>query len=262
MDRDNKVELTYTLAERLIDEDLTFNSFPVRGKCPVDRVSSWIQAFKRVNAPSLKQLDEGIVAQLSRLKAKDIGRNGCWFLATRADDWFNHFVSIQFLKPTERVDTEHYDGGASVLHMGLSLWGRRQVFLHLAAPAENRDKASSSDGNPNSLSFEWQETNQRPGSVYLGNFSAVKHQVKHEGAYDSNEMYHSSRGGIFKVAVMIRTSCFSAARARATSSPAGPKIVNTTVCKAIHHALISGRLRLPRLSECLAHHASSAAAST
>ncbi len=60
-------------------------------------------------------------------------------------EWFNQFVSIQFMRPNARDDVRHFDGGASILHMGLTLWGRWQLRLHLAVPAATPQPAPTWD---------------------------------------------------------------------------------------------------------------------
>ena len=191
-------------------------------------------------------MDEDIVAQLARLSLDDLGLNGQYFLAKEAADWFCRFISLQMLTPAERLDTAHFDGGASVLHLGLTLWGRRRVYLNLADPAGG----AKSTADP-AAGEEWVVTHQRPGSVYLANFCAPYHQVGHEGADDPDELFHSPSGGTYKVAIMFRTSCFGAARGRTTSTPPGPKKVFAIVSTAVQGALLSNRFRLPTLLECL-----------
>lgn len=246
VDKDNKVELVYTAEAAKPGEDATLNGAPVLGQCPVKRLNAWIAAFKKVNAAILKLMDEDIVAQLARLSLDDLGLNGQYFLAKEAADWFCRFISLQMLTPAERLDTAHFDGGASVLHLGLTLWGRRRVYLNLADPAGG----AKSTADP-AAGEEWVVTHQRPGSVYLANFCAPYHQVGHEGADDPDELFHTPSGGTYKVAIMFRTSCFGAARGRTTSTPPGPKKIFAIVSTAVQGALLSNRFRLPTLLECL-----------
>ena len=251
VDKDNKVELVYTTGEAQPGEDASLNGAPVLGQCPVIRLNAWIRAFKKVNAALLKLLDLDMIAQLARLSLDDLGLNGQYFLAKMAADWFCRFVSLQMMTPAERLDTAHFDGGASVLHLGLTLWGRRRVYLNLADPAGGAKSSGADDLNPP----QWVVTHQQPGSVYLANFCAPWHQVGHEGADDPDELFDSPSGGTYKVAIMFRTSCFGYARGRTTSTPPGPKKVFEIVSTAVQGALLSNRFRLPSLQECLEHEA-------
>ena len=64
-------------------------------------------------------------------------------------------------------------------------------------------------------------------------------------------MFHAKSGEAFKVAVMIRSSCFADARARGNNTSPGPKAVYARASTAVQHALLSGGLSLPELHECL-----------
>ncbi len=82
-------------------------------------------------------------------------------------------------------------------------------------------------------------------------FATLLHSVRHDGSSDSADMFHDADGNVFKVAVMLRTACFRAARGRTSSSPPGPKIVFELVSEAVFHALAAAQLRVPSLQECL-----------
>ena len=217
-DKDNKVEVVYTAEEAKPGADATLNGAPVRGRCPIVRLNAWLRAFKIVNAAIIEQMDEEMVALLARLSLDDLGLNGRYFLTNQAAaDWFCKFISLQMLSTAERLDTAHFDGGASILHMGLTLWGRRRLYLNLADPAERLIPLAGPAAD------EWVVTHQRPGSLYLANLCAPYHQVGHEGEDDSDDLFDAPSGQSYKVAIMFRTSCFGYARARTTSSPPNPK---------------------------------------
>ena len=95
------------------------------------------------------------------------------------------------------------------------------------------------------------ETHQRPGSVYLANLCAPYHQVGHDGLDDPDDLFDAPSGQSYKVAIMFRTSCFAAARARAGSTPPGPKPVFEIASEIIHKTFMLARFRLPSLQDCL-----------
>ena len=82
-----------------------------------------------------------------------------------------------------RRDGVHFDGGWSLPHAGITIFGTRTVeFWH-------------ADGACQSFL-------QEPGSVYVGNLCAVKHEVVHSGGAAPD----GSHG--LQVAVMLRSDVF------------------------------------------------------
>ena len=70
-------------------------------------------------------------AKLACIPQEALGENGRHFvdnsLATNA--WA--YATIQVMKPGEREDPPHFDGGASLLHAGLTIWGKRGLDVQL-----------------------------------------------------------------------------------------------------------------------------------
>ena len=246
VDKDNKVEIVYTAEEPVPGTDATLNGAPIQGRCPIVCLNAWLRAFKKVNIAILELMDEEMVALLARMSLDDLGMNGRHFITSQAAaEWFCKYLSLQMLTTVERQDTAHFDGGASILHMGLTLWGRRRLYLNLADPAEKVVPMAGPAGD------EWVVTHQRPGSVYLANLCAPFHQVGHEGEDDPDDLFHAPSGQSYKVAIMFRTSCFGYARARTSSTPPNPKQVFEIVSSVIHKVLLSNRFCLPSLQDCL-----------
>ena len=71
------------------------------------------------------------------------------------------YASVQVCRVGEREDGWHTDGGASLLHAGLTIFGSREMQVRL----KGRDGCIS--------------LKQRPGSFYVGNFCALEHNVVH-----------------------------------------------------------------------------------
>ena len=97
----------------------------------------------------------------------------------------------------ERRDELHFDGGASLLHMGLTLYGRRRMECKLNDPSDPGCKQLE-----DSFVFT-------PGNVYAGNLCAAEHVVIHESDHDRSAGFEAN-GQVLKLTAMIRTSLFAA----------------------------------------------------
>ena len=90
---------------------------------------------------------------------------------------------------------------------------------------------------------------QRPGSIYVGNFCALKHRVCHSA--ESGGCY-GPLGKEVKIAIMMRADYFRKARARIINRTLGPRelfaLVNAEVVEQIKQMLFYS----PTLDEVLA----------
>ena len=122
------------------------------------------------------------------------------------------------MKPGERTEKWHTDGGASVIHAGFTIFGHRVVEVE--------------NGNPGTDSTT--ALHQRPGSIYVGNFCALKHRVCHSA--ESGGCYGPS-GKEVKIAIMMRADYFRNARATLIHKTPGPgelfAVANAEVVKQI-----------------------------
>ena len=131
----------------------------------------------------------------------------------------------------EREDGWHTDGGCSLLHASLAIFGERSVSVNLQEQG--------------CISLP-----QRPGSFYLGNLVALSHNVVH-GAHAPGSFGEGPEAEQVRIAVMLRSDVFRAARARIINATPGPseflRIVNGVT--ANHVADVS---QLPDLSAVVA----------
>ena len=172
------------------------------------------------------------------------------------------YASIQLMQPGVRDDGWHTDGGCSLLHASTTLFGTRSVEVKV-------------EGKPQVTLF------QEPGSFYVGNLSALEHNVRHheeckhtfEGAAvtakgdgkdlasaattkgDAEEpaLAETAKGDQrLQIAVMIRSDVIREYRARKIDSTPGPteffQIVNYTVAQHLADVPVA----LPDLTEVLA----------
>ena len=158
------------------------------------------------------------------------------------------YASIQLMQPGARDDGWHTDGGCSLLHASVTLFGTRSVEVAMQGkPAVTLD--------------------QEPGSFYVGNLSALEHNVRHH-----EECKHTFDGAAvlakgedpapaetatgddqrLQIAVMIRSDVFRCLRARKINATPGPadffRVVNYTVAQHLADVPVA----LPDLTEVLA----------
>ena len=114
------------------------------------------------------------------------------------------YASVQVFKVGAREDAWHTDGGASLLHAGLTMFGSRQLHVRLK-------------GEEGSISLE-----QRPGSFYVGNLCALEHQVVH-GATAPGSWGSGPPESQVQITVMLRSDLFRESRARIINACPGPR---------------------------------------
>ena len=144
------------------------------------------------------------------------------------------YASIQMLRISDREDGWHIDGGASILHAALTLFGTRSVLAELNQP----------DKHIISLP-------QRPGSFYVGNLCAVNHNVQHH-AVSAGNFRPGPEAEEVQIAVMLRSDYFRCSRARKINATPGPAELYRIVNKETAKHLAMRPLRLPDLAAVLA----------
>ena len=122
------------------------------------------------------------------------------------------------------------DGAASVLHMGITLSGRRTLRLERA----------SGDLAPDVV------VPNHPGRVYLGVLTGPRHGVQHEEASGDDAMQGVS------VTCMLRCGLFPFNRARLRQAEPTPKIMWHSTIAVFNHWLSHASLVLPLLRDVLA----------
>ena len=172
------------------------------------------------------------------MPAVNRGENGQRFLQRNFRDDALAYATIQVMRASERSDPAHFDGAASLLHAGLTVWGKRNLGVRLAKPA------GEAPG-------EWQWLLQQPGAFYIGNLCAAWHQVGHFAPAQAEPLFRRGDGEGVHVTVMIRSDVFAEARARSSSSRASPVEVYNAVNAVVANNLATRPLRLPTFTECL-----------
>jgi hypothetical protein len=131
---------------------------------PIQRCQAWLAAFMFVNRGALEALRAAGKKRLYRLSEETRGKNGLGFMTMQAEQWFANCGELCVAVPKNAdgsywAEPEHCDGGASVLHLGLTLFGRRHV------------RCKQGGDLPDIY------IHCRPGSLYLGGFTGPVHQV-------------------------------------------------------------------------------------
>ena len=140
---------------------------------------------------------------------------------------------MQVCKVGEREDGWHTDGGASLLHAGLTIFGSRQLHVKL----KNKTGCISLD--------------QRPGSFYVGNLCALEHNVVH-GATSPGSWGDGPPESQVQIMVMLRSDLFREIRARTINACPGPHELFRIVNRETARHLAEVPFPLPDLATVLA----------
>ena len=125
------------------------------------RLASFVKALRSRAKEWLHQLTRRVRAEIKRqgLPSEFLLSNGGPFTEEDFADNAIVYASVQLLKIGKREDGWHTDGGASLLHAGLTLFGSRTLLV------KTEDDAGC-------ISLP-----QNPGSFYVGNLCALEHNV-------------------------------------------------------------------------------------
>ena len=203
-----------------------------------ERLALFVKAFRRRAKAWLHQLTARVRAEIHRqhLPSEFLQEHGISFMEEDFADNAFVYASVQFMKIGKREDGWHTDGGASLLHASLTLFGSRTVQVKL------EDEGCIS-------------LPQWPGSFYVGNMCAMEHNVAH-GDHAAGCFAKYSNAAQSQIAVMLRTDVFRGVRARKINAAPWPwelyRIVNTETAKH----LADEPLHLPDLAAVIAeqHH--------
>ena len=208
---------------------------------PLPRLQAWREAFLAVNAGTFEALEASAKAATRRLSPEDRGSNGDKFLELPFPQWFASCGELVFVEPGSEAEgfwaePEHQDGGASVMHMGVTLYGRRGLVCRQGL------------GRPDIYLAN------KPGTVYLGQLTGPWHQITHEACEDT-DLLEVPGLGLCGVSIMMRTALFAFNRARLRNTTPSPLPFFEVLTRCFREGLAARPLRLPSLAECLAHHA-------
>ena len=207
---------------------------------PSKRFAAFQRALKKKWRPWLQQLADRMREDVdAECMPPELMKNAKPIMEENFADNFAAYASIQLMQPGARDDGWHTDGGCSLLHAAVTLWGTRSVQVAIE------------DKKDNMVTLE-----QKPGSFYVGNLAALNHNVHQHERCDhtfSNDYLKQQPEGKREllIAVMIRCDVFRDFRARRTDNTPGPaeffRVVNRTVAE--HLATVP--VALPDLTDVL-----------
>ena len=214
---------------------------------PSKRVAAFVRALRKKWRPWLQQLGGKMreAVRADGMPQEIYEKNGQPILQEDFADNAFAYASIQLMQPGARNDGWHTDGGCSLLHASVTIFGTRSVEVKV-------------EGQPE-FTLE-----QEPGSFYVGNLAALEHNVRHheeckqtfDGAAAASaatpEGATAEGDQRLQIAVMIRCDVFRDFRARKINSTPGPAELFRVVNYAAAQHLADVPVALPDLTEVLA----------
>ena len=231
---------------------------------PSKRLAAFVRAVRKKWRCWNQQLGAKMreAVRVEGMPSEIYNKNGQPILQEEFADNAFAYVSIQLMQPGAREDGWHTDGGCSLLHASVTIFGTRSVEVKV-------------EGQPQVT------LDQEPGSFYVGNLCALEHNVRHhvecKHTFDGAAVTAKGDGKDFasaavakgdaekpssaetaegdqrlQIAVMIRSDVFRACRARKINSTPGPAEFYRVVNYAVAQHLADVPVALPDLTEVLA----------
>ena len=205
----------------------SMNGRSIKDLLALPRMRAWIRAFRDLNSYAFA----GFYAQASsRIVDMDGNKNSEHFLENPWHTWLLQAAEVHVLPNAGArnvKENRHQDGSGGMIHMGLTLFGRRDVVCY------------QGDGLAPVL------LHQFPGALYLGGFTGPEHQVCHRPPLGPDEVLEGH-----SVAVMFRSTAFPNYRARNQSAMPSPQIVWDAVAAEVQLMLVNSVWVLPDLAKC------------
>jgi hypothetical protein len=196
------------------------------------RFRAFVKAFKNVNQEALALL--GVLMKTAFMVVSDdeIKENGKHLRDSSPADWIMVGGSLQLMKADARSDPVHFDGGASLLHCGLTLFGNR--VLHINQAESKLPLLIRND----------------PGHIYMGCLAACSHFVQHLGESCCDDLLRIDGFGDAEVALMLRCGTFKHAFGVSGKSIPKPHVSFRISAGVVGQWLRIVNLYLPTLSMC------------
>jgi hypothetical protein len=247
---------------------------------PLPNFCAFWAAFRRANSATILSMHQH-ARKLSQNFDVDTGdENRQHFLEMTSESWFGTAaeLAVSYAQGSWR-EPIHLDGGASILHAGVTIFGHRDLKLYIPGshPPEAKEfcktiaKARESEGHP----AKRQKTElpgkveppfllaNEPGTCYLGTLTGPLHGVDHTESAPEDLLPDGRKAGTGKasrgggpgglsVSVMIRTTLFPHNQARQKETTPCPTKWFFAMQALLGDCLKKYQWRLPSLAECQA----------
>ena len=200
-----------------------------------ERLQFFVKAMRRRAEEWLHQLTARVRAEIQRqgLPEEYLNWNGSTFMDEDFADNAFVYASVQVMKKGARAEEWHTDGGASLLHAAVTIFGSRTVEVQ-------------------TNSHDCISLHQRPGSFYIGTFTAMQHRVVHSEPNGGDGSFGDGPAEQVDIAVMLRTDVFRWARARGINTTPGPAGMYLIVDRVVATQIAEESFYLPDLAEVMA----------
>jgi hypothetical protein len=201
-----------------------------------ERLACFVKALRRGLKTWLHLLTRRVRVEIirQRLPTADFVKSDASALFEDEDFADNAFVyaSVQVLKVGAREDGWHTDGGTSLLHAAVTVFGSRTLLVQLE------------DGSCISLP-------QRPGSFYVGNLCALSHKVSHD-EHAAGSLCAGPASEQVQIVVTLRSDVFRLATARKINASPEPAELFRIVNRETARHLAEEPFHLPDLAAVIA----------
>ena len=216
-------------------------------------------AFKKANVFGLSALDSRIRHCILELKKQKVhvGENGDQLLAVAAYSWAWDLGALQVMKSGDREDPVHFDGGASFLHAGITIRGKRTLFCRHEGPASKKKKGRTDQPSTVAETSKGSVVRQpemqvlaEAGHVYIGCLCGPEHYVQHHPVAE-HDLYPSRLGPV-EITVLLRSRVFRQARGSTQAQGPVPLVLWQTLAPVVSEVLTEQCWMLPGLAACKA----------
>jgi hypothetical protein len=195
---------------------------------PLSRFRAWFAAFKTANGEMLSDLSRHSRTAATRCDAEGKDRNKLHFLESPFDSWFVSAAELTIAKANgDWAELVHQDGGASVIHMGVTIYGERTMNCQQPELANI-------------------VVRNQPGTVYLGGLTGPVHGVVHTPSPPDQLLQ-----GNQSVSIMCRTTLFPHTQSRQRGTTPHPVEFFRSISASFAASFKKRSWRLPTLAECI-----------
>ena len=194
---------------------------------PLPRVRAWLRSFKQINKQALVELESRVRRATRQLPAELLKTNAADLLGLPLDSWFASCAELAISDARGNwAEPLHQDGGASVVHGSVTLFGCRTLRCHTTD-----DQVVC--------------TENFPGLVYWGGLTGPRHQVVHKDV-EPDLLLH----GKYSVTVQLRTSLFAQSRSRLKDTTPSPVEFFHALASVVRQSFGDLPWSLPSLTQC------------